>query len=55
MVDVLVDNAGTATGICNPPVATLLHALKQRNKRYGRLQIMCEGGGTGNAAIIERL
>jgi len=33
---------------------TLLHALKQRNKRYG-LQTMCEGGGMANVTIFERL
>ncbi|HMN21706.1 MAG TPA: acetyl-CoA C-acetyltransferase [Ottowia sp.] len=34
--------------------ATLLHALKQRAKRYG-LQTMCEGGGMANVTIFERL
>jgi acetyl-CoA C-acetyltransferase len=34
--------------------ATLLHALKQRGKRYG-LQTMCEGGGMANVTIFERL
>jgi acetyl-CoA C-acetyltransferase len=33
---------------------TLIHALKQRNKRYG-LQTMCEGGGMANVTIFERL
>jgi len=33
---------------------TLLHALGQRNKRYG-LQTMCEGGGMANVTIFERL
>ena len=33
---------------------TLIHALKQRNKRYG-LQTMCEGGGMANVTIYERL
>lgn len=33
---------------------TLLHALRQRNKRYG-LQTMCEGGGMANVTIFERL
>lgn len=33
---------------------TLVHALKQRNKRYG-LQTMCEGGGMANVTIYERL
>ena len=35
-------------------MATLLHALKARGKRYG-LQTMCEGGGLANVTIIERL
>jgi acetyl-CoA C-acetyltransferase len=35
-------------------MTTLVHALKQRNKRYG-LQTMCEGGGMANVTIIERL
>ena len=35
-------------------MTTLVHALKQRNKRYG-LQTMCEGGGLANVTIIERL
>ena len=35
-------------------MATLVHALKARNKRYG-LQTMCEGGGLANVTIIERL
>jgi len=35
-------------------MTTLVHALKQRNKRYG-LQTMCEGGGMGIATIIERI
>ena len=35
-------------------MTTLLHALKQRNKRYG-LQTMCEGGGLANVTIVERL
>jgi len=33
---------------------TLLHALRQRNKRFG-LQTMCEGGGMANVTIFERL
>ena len=33
---------------------TLLHELERREGRYG-LQVMCEGGGMGNAMIIERL
>lgn len=35
-------------------MATLVHALHTRNKRYG-LQTMCEGGGIANVTIIERL
>jgi acetyl-CoA C-acetyltransferase len=35
-------------------MATLVHALHQRGKRYG-LQTMCEGGGMANVTIIERL
>lgn len=35
-------------------LATLLHALQQRNARYG-LQTMCEGGGMANVTIVERL
>ena len=35
-------------------MTTLLHALKQRGKRYG-LQTMCEGGGMANVTIVERL
>ncbi|MBQ1543748.1 acetyl-CoA C-acyltransferase [Caulobacter sp. CCUG 60055] len=35
-------------------MATLVHALKQQNKRYG-LQTMCEGGGLANVTIVERL
>ena len=35
-------------------MATLVHALKQRGKRWG-LQSMCEGGGMSHATIIERL
>ena len=35
-------------------MATLIHALKARGKRYG-LQTMCEGGGMANATIIELL
>jgi acetyl-CoA acetyltransferase len=32
----------------------LLAELERRGGRYG-LQVMCEGGGTANATIIERL
>ena len=35
-------------------MATLVHALHQRGKRYG-LQTMCEGGGLANVTIVERL
>jgi acetyl-CoA C-acetyltransferase len=35
-------------------MTTLVHALQQRNLRYG-LQTMCEGGGLANVTIVERL
>ena len=35
-------------------MATLVHALKTHDKRYG-LQTMCEGGGMANVTIVERL
>jgi len=35
-------------------MATLVHALHKRGGRYG-LQTMCEGGGTANVTIVERL
>ncbi|MGO8949581.1 MAG: thiolase family protein [Ktedonobacterales bacterium] len=35
-------------------MVTLLHALEQRNQRYG-LQTMCCGGGLGTATVIERV
>jgi acetyl-CoA C-acetyltransferase len=35
-------------------MTTLVHALRQRRKRYG-LQTMCEGGGLANVTIVERL
>jgi len=35
-------------------MATLIHALKARGKRYG-LQTMCEGGGIANVTILEAL
>ncbi|MGE0828171.1 MAG: acetyl-CoA C-acetyltransferase [Hyphomonadaceae bacterium] len=35
-------------------MATLVYALRNRNKRWG-LQTMCEGGGLTNVTIIERL
>jgi acetyl-CoA C-acetyltransferase len=34
-------------------MATLVHALHERKKRYG-LQTMCEGGGMANVTIVER-
>ena len=35
-------------------MATLVHALRARKKRYG-LQTMCEGGGLANVTIVEVL
>jgi acetyl-CoA C-acetyltransferase len=35
-------------------MATLVHALRRQQKRYG-LQTMCEGGGIANVTIIEAL
>ena len=35
-------------------MATLIHALKARGKRFG-LQTMCEGGGIANVTILEAL
>merc|ERR1712137_1338847 len=35
-------------------MTTLTHELSKRNGRYGLLAI-CEGGGTANATIIERI
>jgi acetyl-CoA C-acetyltransferase len=35
-------------------MATLVHALKARNLRWG-LQTMCEGGGQANVTIVEAL
>jgi acetyl-CoA C-acetyltransferase len=35
-------------------MATLVHALRAREKRFG-LQTMCEGGGIANVTIIEAL
>jgi acetyl-CoA C-acetyltransferase len=35
-------------------MATLVHALKARGRRYG-LQTMCEGGGLANVTIVENL
>ncbi|MDB5711260.1 MAG: acetyl-CoA acetyltransferase [Sphingomonas bacterium] len=36
------------------PTAYILDALHKRGGRYG-LQTMCEGGGTANVTIVERL
>jgi len=35
-------------------MATLVHSLRSRGKRYG-LQTMCEGGGIANVTIVEAL
>ncbi len=35
-------------------MATLIHELRRRGKRYG-LQTMCEGGGVANVTIVEAL
>jgi acetyl-CoA C-acetyltransferase len=35
-------------------MTTLVYALHRYGKRYG-LQAVCEGGGTANVTIIERL
>jgi acetyl-CoA C-acetyltransferase len=35
-------------------MATLVHALRRHDKKYG-LQTMCEGGGVANVTIIERV
>ena len=35
-------------------MATLIHALHARGKKYG-LQTMCEGGGVANVTIVEAL
>ena len=35
-------------------MATLIHALRARGKRWG-LQTMCEGGGIANVTIVEAL
>jgi len=35
-------------------MTTMLNELERRNLRYG-LQAICEGGGTANATIIERI
>ena len=35
-------------------MATLVHALHKRGKKYG-LQTMCEGGGVANVTIVEAL
>jgi len=41
---------GTGTKL----MATLVHALHARGKRFG-LQTMCEGGGIANVTIVEAL
>ncbi len=41
---------GTGTKLAT----TLLHELERRKARYGLISI-CEGGGTANALIMERL
>ena len=35
-------------------MTTMLHELERRNGKYA-LQAICEGGGTANATIIEKL
>jgi len=35
-------------------MATLVHGLRARSKKYG-LQAMCEGGGMANVTIVEAL
>ena len=35
-------------------MTTLVHELERRQARYGLVAI-CEGGGTANAMIIERM
>ena len=35
-------------------MATLVHSLRARGKKYG-LQTMCEGGGVANVTIVESL
>jgi acetyl-CoA C-acetyltransferase len=35
-------------------MATLVHALRARSKRFGLLT-MCEGGGIANVTIVEAL
>ena len=35
-------------------MTSLVHELERSGARYG-LQTMCEGGGTANATILERL
>jgi acetyl-CoA C-acetyltransferase len=35
-------------------MATLVHALRARGRRYG-LQTMCESGGIANVTIVEAL
>jgi acetyl-CoA acetyltransferase len=46
---------GHPLGASGTRLATvLLHELERTGGRYG-LQTMCEGGGTANAMIIERI
>jgi len=35
-------------------MVTLLHEMERRGSKYG-IQAICEGGGTANATIIERI
>lgn len=35
-------------------IATIVHALRARGKRWG-LQTICEGGGIANATVVEAL
>ena len=46
----LLSLQGTGTKL----MTTLLHELERRRARYGLLTI-CEGGGTANAIIVERV
>ena len=49
------DRAGPPAGRRGTKLmATLVHALKARGKKYG-LQTMCEGGGVANVTIVEAL
>jgi iron complex outermembrane receptor protein len=45
----------TASGLLGTKLmATMLHGLRARGRRYG-LQTMCEGGGIANVTIVEAL